>query len=103
MNLQIACTRCNGQVIERRELEGVEERCLNCGFNQVPVIIPDEALARDSEDYQLRNRGGFSIPPYRNIGGEIERTDRTLYNKIKRERNQKAKKLDKSFYGEHCE
>jgi len=58
------CTKCQGQVIDRMYLEGTEKHCLSCGFNQVPIIIPDEVLAMDSEDFQRRNRGDFSAPPY---------------------------------------
>ena len=52
----ILCTRCTGQVLERDGLDGYEKLCLNCGFGQVPNIIPTEALAIESEDYNLRNR-----------------------------------------------
>ncbi len=34
------CTKCNGQVIERNGLDGMELLCLNCGFGQIPNIIP---------------------------------------------------------------
>lgn len=54
---QIPCTRCNGQVVERDGLDGYEKLCLNCGFGQVQNIIPTAALAAESADYQLRNRG----------------------------------------------
>ena len=56
-----ACTRCTGQVIKRDGLDGHEELCLNCGFGQVPNIIPTEALATESEDYNLRNRSNGMI------------------------------------------
>ena len=56
MILQIRCTKCTGQVIERDGLDGNEKICLNCGFAQIPNIVPDEALAKDSEDHQVRNR-----------------------------------------------
>ena len=55
---QTLCTRCTGQVLERDGLDGYEKLCLNCGFGQVPNIIPTEALAIESEDYNLRNRNG---------------------------------------------
>ena len=58
------CTKCTGNVIERDGIDGMEQLCLNCGFSQIPNIIPDEALALDSEDFQRRNRGDFSAPPY---------------------------------------
>lgn len=64
MILHIRCTKCNGNVIERDGIDGMEQLCLNCGFSQIPNIIPDEALALDSEDFQRRNRGDFSAPPY---------------------------------------
>ena len=57
MILRIPCTRCNGQVIDRDGLDGFEQLCLNCGFGQVANIVPTEALADESEDYNLRNRG----------------------------------------------
>jgi hypothetical protein len=56
---QFPCTRCNGQVIERDGLDGYEKLCLNCGFGQVQNIIPTVALADESEDYNLRNRGNI--------------------------------------------
>ena len=52
------CTRCTGQVLERNGMDGYEKLCLNCGFGQVPNIIPTEALAAESLDYNLRNRTG---------------------------------------------
>ena len=52
----ISCTRCTGQVIEREGLDGYEKLCLNCGFGQVQNIIPTEALAAESLDYNLRNK-----------------------------------------------
>jgi len=61
----LACTRCNGQVIERDGLDGAEKICLNCGFGQIPNIIPNEVLANDSEDFQRRNRSaGWSDTYY---------------------------------------
>ena len=57
MILQTPCTKCNGQVLERDGLDGQEKLCVNCGFSQVQNIIPTEALADESEDYNLRNRG----------------------------------------------
>jgi hypothetical protein len=54
--LQTPCTKCNGQVLERDGLDGQEKLCVNCGFSQVQNIIPTEALADESEDYNLRNR-----------------------------------------------
>ena len=56
MILRTPCTKCNGQVIDRDGLDGFEQLCLNCGFGQVVNIIPTEALADESEDYNLRNR-----------------------------------------------
>ena len=62
---RLACTKCNGQVMERDGLDGAEKLCLNCGFSQIPNIIPNEVLANDSEDYQLRNRSdGWSDTYY---------------------------------------
>jgi hypothetical protein len=55
--LQIPCTKCQGQVLERNGLDGQEQICLNCGFGQVQNIIPSQALADESEDYNLRNGG----------------------------------------------
>ena len=56
MILRTPCTKCNGQVLERDGLDGFEQLCLNCGFGQVANIVPTEALADESEDYNLRNR-----------------------------------------------
>jgi hypothetical protein len=53
---KLACTKCSGQVIDRDGLDGLEEICLNCGFSQIPNIIPNEVLANDSKDFQRRNR-----------------------------------------------
>ena len=64
---KLACTRCNGQVIERDGLDGFEQLCLNCGFSQIPNIIPTETLANDSEDYQLRNRSDGWSDTYLNL------------------------------------
>jgi hypothetical protein len=55
--LRIPCTKCQGQVLERNGLDGQEQICLNCGFGQVQNIIPSQALADESEDYNLRNGG----------------------------------------------
>ena len=57
MILRTPCTKCQGQVLERNGLDGQEQICLNCGFGQVQNIIPTQALADESEDYNLRNRG----------------------------------------------
>ena len=61
------CTKCNGQVIERNGLDGMELLCLNCGFGQIPNIIPTQTLADDSEDYQLRNRSDGWSGSYYNL------------------------------------
>ena len=76
---KLACTKCNGQVIERDGLDGMEQLCLNCGFGQIPNIIPTEALADDSEDYQLRNRSDGWSDTYYNLKSP---------NTIRRERGQ---------------
>ena len=82
---KLACTRCNGQVIERDGLDGFEQLCLNCGFSQIPNIIPNESLADESEDYQLRNRSDGWSDTYRNLKspysirkerGQVGRTNR---------------------------
>jgi len=82
---KLACTRCNGQVIERDGLDGFEQLCLNCGFSQIPNIIPTETLANDSEDYQLRNRSDGWSDTYLNLKspysirkerGQVGRTNR---------------------------
>ena len=118
MILQIRCTKCTGQVIERDGLDGNEKICLNCGFAQIPNIVPDEALAKDSADHQVRNRStGWSAQyvdlrspyqlrkdrgqivvkrEYRRSTDTVNEKRRTLYNKQKKER-----KLASSFYGEH--
>ena len=81
----LACTRCNGQVIERDGLDGFEKICLSCGFSQIPNIIPSKALANDSEDYQLRNRSDGWSDTYYHLKsqyqmakerGEVGRTNR---------------------------
>ena len=82
---KLACTRCNGQVMERDGLDGAEKLCVNCGFGQTPNIIPNEALANDSEDYQLRNRSDGWSDTYLNLKspysirkerGQVGRTNR---------------------------
>jgi len=55
---QTACTKCSGQVLERNGFDGDETVCINCGFGQKEPIIPTKALARESKDFQIRNRGG---------------------------------------------
>ena len=55
---QTVCAKCSGKVLERNGLDGDETICINCGFGQKELIIPTEALARESKDYQIRNRGG---------------------------------------------
>ncbi len=79
MILQIRCTKCNGNVIEREGLDGEESLCLNCGFSQIPNIIPTQALADDAEDYQLRNRSDGWSDTYslrRKERGRIGKTNR---------------------------
>jgi len=85
MILQIRCTKCNGNVIERDGLDGEEKLCLNCGFGQTATIIPNQALADDAEDYQIRNRSdGWSdtyidlFSPYaiRKQRGQVGKTNR---------------------------
>ena len=55
---QTRCTKCSGQILERNGLDGNETICINCGFGQVPLITPTEALAKESREFQIRNRGG---------------------------------------------
>lgn len=61
---KLACTKCNGQVIERDGLDGMEKFCLNCGFSQIPNIIPTKALGDESLDLQRRNQGGRIYTKY---------------------------------------
>jgi len=83
MILQIRCTKCNGQVIERDGLDGEEKLCLNCGFGQIANIIPNQALADDAEDYQLRNRSNGWSDTYRDLYG-TRRTSRGQIGKTNR-------------------
>jgi len=79
------CTKCNGQVIERNGLDGMEQLCLNCGFGQIPNIIPTQALADDSEDYQLRNRSNGWSDSYYNLHvmrGESGKTKQKVTKQI---------------------
>ena len=100
---KLACTRCNGQVIERDGLDGMELLCLNCGFGQIPNIIPNEALANDSEDYQLRNRSDGWSDTYLNLKspysirkerGQVGRTNR-LGTRRKKQEYEQAKRKNK--------
>jgi hypothetical protein len=61
---KLACTKCNGQVIERDGLDGMEQLCLNCGFGQIPNTIPTKALGDESLDLQRRNQGGRIYTKY---------------------------------------
>ncbi len=87
MILQIRCTKCNGKVIEREGLDGEEKLCLNCGFGQIANVIPDEALAKDSEDHQVRNRGNGWIDSYADLRSPYtirkDRGQRTNWRKKK--------------------
>ena len=105
---KLACTKCNGQVMERDGLDGFEQLCLNCGFSQIPNIIPTEALANDSEDYQLRNRSDGWSDTYYHLKsqyqmakerGEVGKTNRLGTPRKKQEyeqakRNNKPKRID---------
>ena len=107
MILQIRCTKCNGNVIEREGLDGEEKLCLNCGFGQTATIVPTQALADDAEDYQLRNRSdGWSDTyidlhsPYaiRKERGQVGKTNR-LGTRSKKQyeltkRKNKPKRID---------
>ena len=92
----LACTRCNGQVIERDGLDGAEKICLNCGFGQIPNIIPNEALSNDSEDYQLRNRSDGWSDTYHDLkspcGIRKERGQTVRTNRLGTRRNWNEKR-----------
>ena len=74
MILQIRCTKCNGNVIERDGLDGEEKLCLNCGFGQTATIIPNQALADDAEDYQIRNRSDGGSDTYLDLYGTTRKS-----------------------------
>ena len=74
MILQIRCTKCNGNVIERDGLDGEEKLCLNCGFGQTATIIPNQALADDAEDYQIRNRSDGWSDTYLDLYGTTRKS-----------------------------
>ena len=76
----IACTKCNGQVIEREGLDGYEKLCLSCGFGQVQNIIPTAALEEDAKDYALRNRGRIILTRQSLLGRKDNHKGR-LWNK----------------------
>ena len=103
MILQIRCTKCNGQVIERDALDGEEKLCLNCGFGQIATIVPNEALADDAEDYLLRNRSDGWSDTYYNLKspysirkerGQVGRTNR-LGTRRKKQEYEQAKRKNK--------
>jgi hypothetical protein len=113
-NLAIVCTRCNGNVIQRITLDEVEKYCVNCGFNQVPTITPDKALAKESHDFNVRTRSnGWKEsyvelrPIYISVKEENRELQRLQYNrkakarqqKAREQKRQEAKQLDTSFYG----
>ena len=77
MILQIRCTKCNGNVMERDGLDGEEKLCLNCGFGQIAAIVPNQELADDSEDYQLRNRSDGWSDTYYDLHGTRGQSGKT--------------------------
>ena len=77
MILQIRCTKCNGNVMERDGLDGEEKLCLNCGFGQTAAIVPNQELADDSEDYQLRNRSDGWSDTYYDLHGTRGQSGKT--------------------------
>ena len=83
MILQTRCTKCNGNVIERDGIDGMEQLCLNCGFGQTATIIPTQALADDAEDYQIRNRSDGWSDTYLDLYG-TRRTNRGQLGKTNR-------------------
>jgi len=92
MILQIPCIKCSGQVVKRDGLDGEETVCLNCGFGQTPNIIPTQALADDSEDYQLRNRSDGWSDTYYDLRGIRSKRGRGKTNRLG------YKKTDKKLY-----
>ena len=88
---QIACVKCNGQVLKRDGLDGEEKVCLNCGHNQLPNIISTDALSKDSEDHQRRNRQWWSNAYNKvGLGKSIRRTSKLEYERAKRSRTSKV-------------
>ena len=103
MIMQIRCTKCNGNVIERDGIDGMEQLCLNCGFGQTATIIPNQELADDAEDYQIRNRSdGWSdtyidlFSPYaiRKQRGQVGKTNRLGSRKPLGKVSPKPKQID---------
>lgn len=92
MILQIPCMKCSGQVMERDGLDGEEKLCLNCGFGQTPNIIPTQAIADDSEDYQLRNRSDGWSDTYYDLRGIRAKRGQGKTNRLG------YKKTDKKLY-----
>ena len=74
MILQIRCTKCNGNVMERDGLDGEEKLCLNCGFGQIANVIPNQELADDAEDYQIRNRSDGWSDTYLDLYGTTRKS-----------------------------
>ena len=106
----IICTRCNGQVIQRITLDGNELHCVNCGFNQVPTITPDKALARESNDLNVRTRSNGWKESYVELRPiyvckkeeqrELERLQYNRKAKLKQQKAREQKRLAVSFYGD---
>ena len=98
------CIKCNGKVIQRTEFNGVENYCVNCGFDQVPTITPDKALAKDSLDHQRRNRSMGWSPTYVHLRDPYQlRKDRgqiSVKTEYNRRKARERKQLAVSFYGE---
>jgi hypothetical protein len=60
--------------MERDGIDGMEQLCLNCGFGQIPNIIPNEALSDDAEDYLLRNRSDGWSDTYLDLYGTTRKS-----------------------------
>jgi|14_taG_2_1085336.scaffolds.fasta_scaffold02550_17 hypothetical protein len=75
MILQIPCTKCKGQVLEREGLDGQEKVCLSCGFAQVPNIIPTNLLSNDSKFQQERDRNVGWVKSYGNWQDKVTKEE----------------------------
>jgi len=60
--------------MERDGLDGEEKLCLNCGFGQIANVIPNQELADDAEDYQIRNRSDGWSDTYLDLYGTTRKS-----------------------------
>ena len=79
--------------MERDGLDGEEKLCLNCGFGQIANVIPNQELADDAEDYQIRNRSDGWSDTYLDLYGTT-RKSRGQVGKTNRLGSRKPKRID---------